>query len=234
MTALELAIAHAVKVLIVVTLAGLAYRRRYRVAWTFAAYLVLILLFNVLMSVWPERFYKQSFWMLAQAVWDIAKISVGLELAYRAFRAFPGAKTLARPVVFVILALTTLALIRFPPTSGSTAESFLIVLTDWHPRVLSGTIWLLTATMFLVVWFHLPIHPFQRAILLGFTPYLLVFTTLLNILHSRGLSIRGEVNLADGLAYSAVVAWWAYAAWRPAQQFVVAPDVIRRLQLEQA
>jgi hypothetical protein len=231
---LELAIAHAVKALVVLALAGLAYRRRYRIAWAFAVYLIAILLFNVLMSFWPERFYNQSFYMLAQAAWDVAKISVALELAYRAFRAFPGARKLARPVLFVILALTTLALIRFPPTSGSTTESFLVVLTDWHPRILSGTIWLLTATMLLVVWFHLPIHPFQRAILLGFTPYLLVFTTLLSILRSKGWSMRGDVSLADGLAYSAVVAWWAYAAWRPAQRLVVEPEVIRRLQLEQA
>ncbi len=234
MTAWELAIGHAVKVLVLVTIAGVFARRYYRLSWAFLAYLVAILIFNCLATFWPNQFYTRSYWLFMQSVWDVAKLAVALEFAYRAFRVFPGARAIARVVVFVVLATTTFVLVQYPAPSaaGSTEPAYTALVTMWHPRILSGTIWLLTATTFLVVWFHLPIHPFQRAVLLGLTPYLLVFTTLLNILRAHGWTIRSEVNLVDGLAYTAVAAWWAYASWRPAENLAAEAAVVR-FQMEQ-
>jgi hypothetical protein len=90
----------------------------------------------------------------------------------------------------------------------------------------------MTATAVLVVWYRLPVHAFQRAILMGFTSYLLVFTTVLNILRAHGFDLRQQLNLVDTFAYAGVMAWWAYATWRADEKFAVAPQVLHRLQLE--
>lgn len=229
MTTWQYAIAHATKVLVIATLLGSLARGRCRLCWSFAAYLLVILTCNSLVSFWPERFFVEWFWMLQQTAYDLAKLAVAIELAHRSFRAFPGARATARLVLLSVLALTTVAVVTVPASSSSTFLSF--TLTEWHPRIASGTIWLMTSTALLAVWYQLPVHAFQRAILMGFTAYLLVFTTLLNVLR-RGLDLRDTVNALDGVAYLALVAWWAYASWRPSEKVVVAPAVARRLGLE--
>ena len=50
---------------------------------------------------------------------------------------------------------------------------------EWQPGVATAALWLLTATALLVVWYQVPLHDWQRAIMLGLAPYLLVFVTLL-------------------------------------------------------
>ena len=50
---------------------------------------------------------------------------------------------------------------------------------EWQPGVATAALWLLTATALLVVWYQVPVHDWQRAIMLGLAPYLLVFVTLL-------------------------------------------------------
>jgi hypothetical protein len=188
---------------------------------------VAILIGNSLVTFWPDRFYSFSFWMLKQAVYDIAKLAVALDLADSAFRAFPGARATARFVLLCILVITGAAIIG---VSISAPPS--VVVGELHPRILSGTIWLMTATAVLVVWYRLPVHAFQRHILLGFTSYLLVFTTVLNILRAHGLDLRQELSLVDTFAYAGVLGWWAYATWRADEKLAVAPQVLQRLQLE--
>jgi hypothetical protein len=227
MNTVQLFVANAVKVLVLFTIVGILLQRRQRLCYSFLAYLVAILTGNCLVTFWPDRFFAEWFWMLKQAVYDVAKLAVALELADSAFRAFPGARATARFVLFCILVATTTAIIGV-----STSASFSEVVGEWHPRILSGTIWLLTATAVLVVWYRLPVHAFQRAILLGFTSYLLVFTTALNVLRDRGWDIRPWVNTIDGLAYAGVMAWWAYATWRADEKLALAPQMLRRMQLE--
>jgi hypothetical protein len=227
MIALQLFGADLVRVLVVLTIVGILVQRRHRLCWSFLGYLVAILIGNCLVTFWPDRFYNDTFWMFKQAVYDIAKLAVALDLADSAFRSFPGARATARFVLLCILLVTGAAIIG---VSVSALPS--VVLGEWHPRILSGTIWLMTATAVLVVWYRLPVHAFQRAILMGFTSYLLVFTTVLNILRAHGFDLRQQLNLVDTFAYAGVMAWWAYATWRADEKFAVAPQVLHRLQLE--
>ncbi len=226
MIAAQLFGANLVKVLAVLTIVGILVQRRQRLCWSFLGYLVAILIGNCLVTFWPDRFFIEPFWMLKQAVYDIAKLAVALDLADSAFRAFPGARATARFVLFSILIVTGAAIIGV-----SVYARFAVVVGEWHPRILSGTIWLMTATAVLVVWYRLPVHAFQRAILLGFTSYLLVFTTVLNVLRAHGWDLRLQLNLVDTFAYAGVMAWWAYATWRPDEKIAIAPEVLQRLQL---
>jgi hypothetical protein len=227
MIAAQLFGANLVKVLIGVIIVGILVQRRQRLCWPFLFYLVAILIGNTLVTFWPDRFFNDTFWMFKQAVYDIAKLAVALDLADHAFRAFPGARATARFVLLCILVVTGAAIVG---VSVSAPPS--VVAVEWHPRILSGTIWLMTATAVLVVWYRLPVHAFQRAILLGFTSYLLVFTTVLNILRAHGWDLVRQLSLVDTFAYAGVLGWWAYSTWRADEKLAVAPQVLQRLQLE--
>lgn len=204
----QVIVAHVVRLVLLVLLAGMLWRRRVRHCWAFAAYVLAALLGNTLVSLWPARFYTPAFWVVKQGVYDALKTAIALELAWRAFRAFPGALRTARLVLLALLAVSTFALAVLSPTASYEA------VWKWQPGVATAALWLLTATALMVVWYQVPLSGWQRAIMLGLAPYLLVFVTLLDLLGRRGWAIGGLVATAETLAYLALVTFWAWAAWR--------------------
>ena len=76
----------------------------------------------------------------------------------------------------------------------------------------------------------MPIHAYHKAILLGFVPYLLVFTILLRMLRHYGWDILPFVQSAEPAAYLLLMGWWAWAAWEPEGVPDVSPEVLHRLQ----
>jgi hypothetical protein len=208
MTGLSLAIAHAVKLALLAVLVGVLVRGRVRQCWAFPAYVVTVLLTNFVGSMWPERFHNPETWVIFQAAFDVLKLAVVLELSWRAFALFPGAMRNARLVLLIVLIASTLAIaVWTPPSSYNTVWQF-------QPSIVTGTLWLLTALALLVVWYQIPVHDFQRAIMLGFAPYLLVFVAALDILRRHGWSAVATASILDQSAYLALVAFWAWAAWR--------------------
>ena len=200
-------LAHANKVVMLALLAVMIWRGRLGQCWAFSFYVGVALLGNTLASLWPERFFTPSFWMLKQAIYDVLKMAIGVELAYRAFVAFPGAWRSARIVLLVVLAVTTIGLACVTPRA--TFET----LWTWQPSILTAAVWLLTATALLVTWYHLPIGEWQRAIMLGLAPYLLTFATVLRLLQRRGWTFEWT-GRCDSVAWLALMAFWVYAAWR--------------------
>ena len=99
--------------------------------------------------------------MLKQGVYDALKMAVALELAGRAFEAFPGAMRTARVAVLALLAASTVVLGALTPRSSY------MTLWEWQPGVATAALWLLTATALLVVLYQVPVHDWQRAIMLG-------------------------------------------------------------------
>ncbi len=209
MSEIQVVLSHAVKLALVAVLAGLVARGRARLCWSFAAYLVAILVGNSLASLWPARFYTPGFWVLKQAAYDVLKMAVALELAWRAFEKFPGAMRTARGTLLALLAASTLVLAALtPPSSYAT-------LWDWQPSSATAALWLLTATALLVVWYQVPVHDWQRAIMLGLAPYLLVFVTVLDLLKRHGWpALHATAGVVDSVAYLSLLAFWVWAAWR--------------------
>jgi hypothetical protein len=225
MTASQVLIAHVVKVLVLLTLAGIIARRRWRVCWSFTAYLAVILICNSLVSFWPERFYQPWFWIVRTGLYDALKVAIAVELAYRTFQAFPGAQATARRVLFLLVLVSSVLLMALPWDSSYGAALF-----EWEPRILTATIWLLNALAVVVIWYRLPIHAYHKAILLGFVPYLLVFTILLRLLRHYGWDILPVVQAAEPAAYMLLMGWWAWAAWEPESVPDVSPAVLQTLQ----
>jgi hypothetical protein len=232
MSSWQIALSHGLKLLIMIVLWGVLRRRSYRLCWAFPVYLIVIFICNLLISIWPERFFNRQSWVICQGLFDLAKFAIALEITARVFQAFPGARSLARIVTMGILVLTTCALVGLQtPLAARDSASFFVIVGQWQPRIVSGTIWLMTSTALMVVWYRLPIRAFQRDILLGFTPYLLVFSSLFNVLRQHGWDFRERLNLWDGIAYMLLLAWWAFAAWRASEELAISPEVARRLNL---
>ena len=225
MTASQVLIAHAVKLLVLLTLAGILARRRWSACWSFSTYLVVILLCNSLVSFWPEHFYKPWFYLVRTGLYDSLKVAIAIELAYRTFQAFPGARATARQLLLLLVIASSAALMAIPWDSSYGAALF-----EWEPRILTATIWLLNALAVVVIWYRVPIHAYHKAILLGFVPYLLVFTILLRMLRHYGWDILPFVQSAEPAAYLLLMGWWAWAAWEPEGVPDISPEVLHRLQ----
>jgi hypothetical protein len=201
-------LAHANKLALLALIAGIVWRGRARLCWSFALYVPATLVGNSLATFWPTHFLNPSFWVLKQGVYDALKVAIALELAWRALSAFPGAARAARKVILALLVLSTLALgLLTPPSSYMTVW-------DWQPRVTTAALWLLTATALMVVWYQLPVHDWQRAIMLGLAPYLLLFASLLSFLHRQGWGARESISNLAATAFCFVVLFWTRAAWR--------------------
>lgn len=228
MSPLQIAIAHGVKVALLLTLAGLVYRRRLRLCWSMALYLVVILTCNALITMYPARFYTRSFYIQKSAVYDILLLCVSVELTWRVFRAFQGARRSAALILFAVT-VVALLIVRLP-----VGLSYEATIYAYRPRTLSATIWILSAAACTATYYSLPIHAWHRAALVGLSAYLLVFTTLLNVLRDFGWNLREHVALVDAVCYLALITWWAWTAWRPAETIVVPPHVAARLRLETA
>ena len=167
MTSWQILVAHAVKILVMVTLAGIVTRHRARLCWSFVAYLGTMLVGNVLVSLWPDTFFAPWFYLLKLSLYDCLRLAIAVELGYRTFQAFPGARFTARRVVFGLLAVTSMALIGVPSgLSGGSPALYGAALQEWEPRIMTGTIWLMNGLALLVIWYRLPIHAFHKAILL--------------------------------------------------------------------
>ena len=69
-----------------------------------------------------------------------------------------------------------------------------------------------------MLWYRIPVEPFGKAIVLGFTPYLVVFTIAMNALSVFGWhqSINVLSGYAHSIAYLALVGYWNVAVRRTA------------------
>jgi hypothetical protein len=234
MSPIENAVALAGDLLILAAVVGILFRRRYQICQTFVLYLGAVLVSDLLLIFWPGRFYFKLFWLMKEVLINALRFGVALELSFRTFRAFPGARSTARGVVLLLLAVTCVTVVAVSGDNSHGAASgpptFELIAGRIQPRLLNGTIWLFAAIAATILWYRLPVDPFHKAILIGFVPYLLIFTTGLNILDSYGWDLRSSVNVVQVGAYIALMAYWAHAAWLPAAAPVQAPERVRALQ----
>jgi hypothetical protein len=197
----------------------LLLRRHYRRMPLFTLYVGGLRLFNVIYTLHPTW----ETWMWLQVVTAALRFGVALELTYCIFGAFPAAAMTARRVMLLILVATAVtAMATAPPDATYTrmhAESI--------PRMASAAIWMLTALAGLVLWYRLPLAPLPRAILMGYAPYLLVFTIGMSLLFDPGSQhLRVWVGYLDPLAFFILTNYWLRVAWRtvPESALLLAPD----------
>lgn len=225
---MRIALQLAITLALLLALLGLYRRGRLSLCWSFVPYSLAIIVCGGLAVFWPSRFFNPEFWLLKQAVYDVCKLAVAVELAYRALRAFPGAERQARRW-FALILPGGLVLVATSPARVYNEVA------DWQLRALVCIVWLFTVTALAVLYYRLPVHVWHRALLGGFSAYLLIFGVGLQALRGAGWSVAPLVGLADGWAYLAVCCWWAVSAWRREAVPAGTPErVARRLGLEVA
>jgi len=230
-TPAQLAVLIAVNAVLMGTAAGLVVRGRWRLSRVFTVYVPVVCACEMAVAFSPSRFFVPEFWLAKQAIYDVLKLGIALELAWKTFGVFPGARATSRCFALVIVSLTTFALIA-APADGANGDLFLLASGQLHPRVLNGTIWLMSATLILAQWYRVPLHPFHAAILASFASYLALFGALLQMEGLHGWTAQRYLNALDPPAYLVLVCWWLYIAWRPEAATAAAYDeTIHRLKL---
>lgn len=225
----RLLIGHAVKVVLVAALVGLYARGRSGRCHAMVAYLWAALLGNSLTTLWPDIFFNYGFWLRRQALFDVLKLLIGVEIALRAFRVFPGARAAWERLLAASVVMATTFGFWFLPRDAPYD-----VLFAHQPQIIAATVWLFTITSLVIVHYRIPIDPWHRAILLSFVPYQLVFTIVLTTIKSLGVSLHPAMSFLDSVAYLLLVACWAQTAWRREERLEISPATRRALQLEGA
>jgi hypothetical protein len=210
MTNYDRALAAASVVLIIVLLAGLVVRRRLGSCVSFVAYLLAVGVADALVFTWPERFFRQSFWIFKESVQNALKLAIAVELMVRIFRHFPAAyHTVLRWVLVVLLGLGVLIAFALPR-----GTEYVTVVGRLHPHVNDGTVWVLLCVGAFCVWYHLPLDSIHKAILIGLIPYLLLYSVVQRAIGALGWE-RGDLfNLTAPHAYLCVLVYWIVVAWR--------------------
>jgi hypothetical protein len=212
MTPLQTVIWSLAMTALVLLLVGLFRRGRHRACYSFTAYAFAVLIGSILPRIDPDRFFNWDFYLPRDAVLALLKVAIGVELARRIFRSFPGAFARARWVILVVLAGLLLAVTVVSTTVADSGSLY----SRLMPRVQNGTAWLFTSILGVVLWYRLPLNLFHKAILVGFVPYLLIATAAVQAMETWGWrEMRIYAGYIDSVAYLLCVAYWAYAAWRP-------------------
>ena len=196
---------------LVALLAGLIQRKRYSLSLVFVAYVIAVLASDVLMLSWPRVFYQLWFYIAKQGVINALKLGFVLEIAFRTFRVFPGARRSASVVVALILGLGSVSLLGTSWVLSGHAS-----LGSFEPRVGHAVLWTIVATLALARFYNVPVHPFHRNLLLVLGLYQTFFGGLFSYFSTTPLAIILEfVNKVGPVAYLLTVSWWLYFVWQP-------------------
>jgi hypothetical protein len=223
MTPLHRGIAIAVHITFLVVALGLVVRRRWKLSCFFAAYIAFVLVINPMVVWWPDRFFRRWFFLVIQPAMDVLKFGIALEVAWRTFRPFPGTRSTSLRIVLAVLGATAI-FAAFVPMVADIRE-WAVVSGQLFPRIKTGAIWLMAATLVLARWYHVPVHPFHTALLTTFVSYLGLLSVELWLWNGgRGL-LGGDLallNTVDAAADLVTATCWSYCAWRPDNAMVLA------------
>ena len=205
-------------------LIGLAVRGRLRLGWSFGLYLSSIVVFNVLMGFWRDRFLTWGHWLAFELTHATLKIALALELSFLLFRAFPAAGRLARFGLAGILVAASVWIASANPTSLG------VWIRVVMPQVKCGEALLFMWLLMVVLWYRIPLHPLHKAILMALAPYLLVFSVGLQALQTFEFAGAQHWGYLNTVAFIGVLGSWIYAAWRPEERSDVHPGVAKTVQ----
>jgi len=157
--------------------------------------------------------------------YTVLTVLIAVEIWVRTFWSFPRARVRVGFVLIVALLGTAVA-VSMLPTDLHPYDLLMGVLI---PRQNAGTLALCAALVSAAFFYRVPLHPFHRALLIGFAACLTVQTPLLSLVGLQSGSVS-TVNWSGALNAAASVAaagWWAWAACRPTR---VPSPIVSRMQ----
>ena len=194
--------------LLAVLVALLLRRGKAKQCVLFSAYVTAAALFTTVFLIFPEQYSPEAF-MVKQGIYDSLLFGMALELAIRTFAAFHGIAAFARLLLGAAVAGSTSLILLVTPANPD-YSSFI----RFEPGIIAAGIWCLAFVGLLIVWYQIPVPAFTRAIILGYVPYLMVFTVYVDLVTRLGWGAIQNLNLLNAVAYDAVAGYWVYSAWR--------------------
>jgi hypothetical protein len=219
--------------LILVALIGLLVRRHFPSCRVFGVYLAAVLVTDLAMLadavLWKDSavFYTRAFYYNKEILLNALKFGVVLELAYRVFGAFPGARATAQFLLVLLLGLTFASVVSASGWFPLAPESLAGVL---QPRIVTGTTWLFAIIAALILWYRLPVETMQKAILIGFVPFLIFSYLVLELQKANNWPQQGWVANAESWVYLLLLAYWARTAWQPFREIIPARRPVPAVQ----
>lgn len=225
MTPAQVHLSNLVALMLVLAIAGLIIRRRAQLWWCFTAFLAASLVGNLLPTLWPERFYRWDFWALKQVVYSGLYLAMALELCLKLFSTrLPRARLRALVIACGISVLT--AGVVSVAGDGSPRNALIAV----FPVLRAGAAWLMALLLVVAVYYHLPVHPYHKVILVGTALYHCAFVGLTGLVGSVGWHMRDTFNALDPVFYATTLGLWTLAAWRPEPAPALTPATAAVLQ----
>lgn len=179
-----------------------------RQCFTFSTYVAVVVTAGILILAFPDAYTPEAF-MVKQGIYDSLLFGMSLELAVRTFAAFTGIAGIVRLTLGAAVAASTTLILWLTP-SNPDYSSFI----RFEPGITAAGIWCLAFVGLLIVWYQIPVPAFTRSIILGYVPYLMVFTVYIDLITRLGWGAIQNLNLLNAVAYDAVAGYWVYAAWR--------------------
>jgi hypothetical protein len=199
-----------VGVLLAGLIAAIVARRRYRLCWSFLAYVVAVFVGDRLTRSWPGTFDTPEWWTLKESVYGWLKVVIVAEIGMLTFARLERAQRLLWGILTTFVALGVLAQLAPVATTAASAVIPWASLARGQATVLC----LLAAVAVLAAHYHVPVHPFHRGILMGFVLYLLAYSGAIAVMRELGAPSYRTFLALDPTAYAATVGLWVWTAWR--------------------
>lgn len=226
--------------LLTVTSVGLVLRGRHRLSRAFLAYLMAMVVGNRLVTWWPSTFLNYGFYMGRTATYTALSILAAVEIALLTFSMFPVARRRALLMMALVLVATYGAAFGIDPSSELYPWMHAVGLLSSGGQ--AGRLWLFVVPVLVAAYHRVPLHPYHRALLVGFALYLGGYSCMLGFManhvalagntftHPAYLAAHAYLRSLEPVAFAATVGVWTWAAWRvPRPAHDVAPAV-RALQ----
>jgi hypothetical protein len=229
----ELAFLHAGTILAAAGLAGLVVRRRAARCVFFAAYLVSVAATGLLVSLRPAAL-SWRVWLAVELLQGALAVGAAFEIAARILGRLPAAARSARRHMRAVVALTlaggtaSLAWEAAALRRAASPEALAYALaSSVLPLLTYGAAFLFTALLAVANWYLLPLDPLHRAVLVGFSVYLVLFSAL--IVSVRSEEVRTALSRANSVGFVLLLTGWTWAAWRSEPAPPAPETLVRRL-----
>lgn len=172
---------------------------------------------NTLALTLPGPLYTFALWAAVQAIGNTLGLVLAVALARRVLRLFPTARVTAHVGIVIVIVIATVISVLVARSALLPQEhSFLgAIVRVTFPILVGSATWVFTVLVIVVVYFNLPVRPFDRVVILGFLGYTLIFNAAVRVVwqvQDAGLARFAEY--LDGLGWLGLMLWWLWAARR--------------------
>lgn len=202
--------------LLTLVMIGLWARRRLGMCHSFGVYLATVLTSTILLPLWTDRFWTFHTFVVKEVVFAVLKMAVAVEIWHWTFARFAGARVKVGLLLVAVLAVIALATAH--PAGLDFFEGFTAVT---NPRQQAGVLALCLVVVISSNWYRIPLHPYHRALMIGFALYQMIHVLcqtlfIVSGVHETRTGWGFELLAAlEPVGYTLTLAWWARAAWRP-------------------